>query len=179
MRLDKKQKEALITWVAAGLESDEINKRAAKFKPPFKVSRNTVKYYRQSRDIKLEEIKEADETSALKTGLSIKENRVATLQRLANRILEDILGNEEDPGSRLWLDQVKGIGSRDNYERVEYQEFNRSEVESLRGLLDDIASELGERQPGVQVNNTFTFDMENWKEQRSKRLKEVGALEAE
>jgi hypothetical protein len=55
-------------------------------------------------------------------------------------MMGDLMG-----GDKMWLLQVKGIGSHDNYERVEYWEFNRSEVESLRGVLDDIASEVGER----------------------------------
>jgi hypothetical protein len=50
----------------------------------------------------------------------------------------------------------KGIGSQDNYERVEYEEFNKAEVESLRGVLDDIAREVGDRskieQPPVNLN---------------------------
>lgn len=143
MVLKKTQREALLQWIAEGLESDEINKRAAKFKPPFKVTRQNVSKYRKTRGVKLEQIQEEAETSALKTGLALKENRVATLQKLANRLLEDLFGEGEN--NRLWLTMVKGIGSHDNYERVEYQEFNRSEIESLRGLLDDIASEIGER----------------------------------
>lgn len=143
MRLKKAQREALLKWIAEGLESDEINKRAAKFKPPFKVLRSQVVWYRKTRGVKLEEIQEAGEASALTTGLALKENRVATLQKLANRLLEDLFGEGDE--NKLWLTMVKGIGSYDNYERVEYQEFNRSEIESLRGILDDIASEVGER----------------------------------
>jgi hypothetical protein len=55
-------------------------------------------------------------------------------------MMGDLLG-----GNKMWLMQVKGIGGPLNYERVDYWEFNRSEVESLRGVLDDIASEMSER----------------------------------
>lgn len=174
MRLSKKQKAALLEWVAEGLESDEINRRAAKFKPPFKVSRNTVKYYRQSRGVQLEEIKEADETSALKTGFAVREKRVEALNKLAEVLLNE-LTREED--NRVWMLRVKGIGSQDNYERVEEVEFNRSEFETVRGLLDDIAREVGERRPDMVVNNNFNFNMEDWKKKKSDRLKEVGELE--
>lgn len=151
MKLNKAQKEALIAWIAEGLESDEINKRAAKFKPRFSVLRSQVTYYRNSRDHKLEELQESGEINALTSGLALKENRVATLQKLANRLLEDLFGEGEE--NRLWLTMVKGIGSHDNYERVEYQEFNRSEIEALRGLLDDIASEVGERVKKTDVTS--------------------------
>ena len=140
MRLKKAQREALIAWIAEGLESDEINKRAAKFKPRFKVSRNTVTHYRKTRGMKLEEIQEAGEVNALKSGFALKENRVAALQKLADKMIGDLIG-----GDKMWLLQVKGIGGYENYERVEYWDFNRSEVESLRGVLDDISSEVGER----------------------------------
>jgi hypothetical protein len=144
MRLNKAQREALITWIAEGLESDEINKRAAKFKPRFQVSRNTVTHYRKTRAIDLETIQAEAEVDALKTGFAIKENRVRALQKLADKMMADLIGDETTE-NKMWLLQVKGIGSRENFERVEYWEFNRSEVESLRGLLDDIAAEVGER----------------------------------
>ena len=140
MRLKKTQREALIAWIAEGLETDEINKRATKFKPPFKVTRQNVAKYRKTRGVKLEEIQEEGETNSLKTGLALKENRVAKLQLLADRMLADLLEN-----GRLWLTQYKGIGSHDNYERIEYQEFNKAEVDALRGVFDDIAAEIGER----------------------------------
>lgn len=140
MRLKKAQKEALLSWIAEGLQTDEINKRAAKFKPRFSVSTRLVTHYRKTRGVKLEEIQDAGETNALKTGLALKENRVAKLQLLADKMLSDLL--EQD---RWWLLQVKGIGQGDNFERVEYFEFNKAELDAVRGVLDDIAAEVGER----------------------------------
>ena len=143
MKLRKAQKVILLTWIAEGLETDEINQRAAKFRPRFKVTRQQVDHYRKTRAVSLEEIKESEEVSALKIGLALKEIRVEKLNLLGERLLEDLLGREDS--DRLWLDQVKGIGSHDNYERIEYQEFNKSEVDALRGVLDDIAVEVGDR----------------------------------
>jgi hypothetical protein len=142
MRLNKAQKEALLGWIAEGLKTDEINKRAAKFKPRFKVSTRLVTHYRKSRDVKLDEIQEAGEISALKKGFAVKEKRVEALQMLADVLLGELTRKEDN---RLWLTQVKGIGSYENYERIEYQEFNKAEVDSFRGLLDDIATEVGQR----------------------------------
>lgn len=140
MRLTKAQRIAVLEWIADGQETDEINKRAARFKPAFKVSRRVVAHYRKSRDVNIQEIKEASESDALKSGLALKENRVAVLQRLGDKFIQELL-----EGDKLWLLQVKGIGGQDNFERIEYYDFNKAEVDSLRGVLDDIAMEVGER----------------------------------
>lgn len=142
MRLKKAQKEALITWVAEGLESDEINKRAAKFKPRFHVSRQQVHWYRKSREVTLQEIQEAGEVNALKSGFAVREKRVEALKRLADVMLAE-LTRESD--NLLWTSNAKGIGSGDDFERYDYKEFNKAEVDALRGVLDDIALEVGER----------------------------------
>jgi len=142
MRLKKAQKEAVLKWIAEGLESDEINKRAAKFKPHFKVLRSQVDWYRKTRVVKLEQIQEQGELDALHTGFAVKENRVKALQLLGDKMLAE-LTREAD--NRLWTTMVKGIGSNENYERVEYEEFNKAEVDSFRGVLDDISAEVGQR----------------------------------
>lgn len=171
MKLEKKQREKLLMWVAEGLQSDEINKRAAKFKPPFVVTRQHVDYYRKTRKIDIEEIKQVDETTALTSGLALKEKRVGTLQQLADLMLEDLLNG------KLWTDQVKGIGGAENFERVEYKEFNGAEVAQVRGVLDDIAKELGHRGPDTKIENNFNFDMNTWKDKTAERLKQVQEIE--
>jgi len=177
MRLKKAQKEAVLEWIAEGLESAEINQRAAKFKPRFKISKTQAAFYRKSRKINFDEIKQSAEFDALKTGLALKDQRVAVLQGLADKFIADLMP-EKDEKNKRWLLQVKGIGGMLNFERVEYYEFNKAEVDALRGVLDDIAGELGERTPGVQVNNTYNFNLEEWKKVRSQRLKEIEKLDA-
>lgn len=140
MKLNKKQREQLLVWVAEGLESGEINKRAAKFKPAFQVTRQQVDHYRKTREVSIEEIKEQGETSALTTGLALKENRVKMLQDLANLLVTDIFKD-----GLLWTENAKGLGSGPAFERYDYKEFNAAEVRELRGVLEDIASEVGER----------------------------------
>ncbi len=136
MRLTKAQREKVLEWIAEGLLSDEIKKRAAKQKPPFTVSRQQVDYFRKTRNVSLEEIKTEGEFTALTSGLSVKENRVALLHELAEKLRADLF-----EGGRLWLDQAKAVVN----ERYEYQEFNGAEVAQLRGTLADIADEVGER----------------------------------
>jgi hypothetical protein len=173
-QLSKEQKDALLTWIAEGLDTDEINKRAAKFKPPFKVSRQLVRHYRKTRELSFQEIKEADENSALKKGFAIRVERVTLLQTMAEKIVEDLFP-QDDVGNKRWLEMSKTVAN----EPYDYVQFNRGEFEELRGILDDIAREVGERRPDMVVNNNFNFSMEEWKKQRSERLKEVESLEAD
>lgn len=139
MRLKKSQKEALLSWVAEGLLTDEINERAKQFEPRFVVTPQQVDFYRQSRRVDLEAIKRAGELTALTEGLAKAEVRVQRLQQLATLMERDLLGGF------LWTEQVKSIGSGDAQQIVEYEEFNGSEVAAYRGVLDDIAREVGGR----------------------------------
>jgi hypothetical protein len=172
-RLQKKQREALIGWISEGLETDEINKHSAKFKPKFKVSRSLVEHYRRSRNVDIKKIILSGQLKALKEGLAQKAARVRLLQEMADKMMDDLL-----VGKLLWTDQVKGIGGQENYERIDYKEFNTGEVQQLRGVLDDIAKELGDRGPDVYVENNNFFDIESWKKEREKRLKAVKAMPA-
>jgi len=139
MRLRKAQKEAVIAWIAEGLLSDEINERAGAHVPPFNVSRQQVDYYRKSREAELAAMVAAGEADALSTGLALKEERVKSLKRLAALMERDLFGGF------LWTDQVKSLHDGDSYIPVDYEEFNRSEVDAYRGVLDDIAKETGGR----------------------------------
>lgn len=145
--LQKKQREALLKWIGEGLETDEINKRAAKFKPPFEVSRPRVSHYRKSREKSLKAIQQAGEFNALASGLALKEERVKRLVALADLLWGDLSGD------RLWLEQSKMLGSGDSSEIVDYEEFNAAEVREFRGLLDDIAKEIGQRRTMIEVND--------------------------
>ncbi len=177
MKLNKKQKTKLLEWIAEGLESGEINKRAAKHKPPFDVTRQQVDHYRKTREVDLKQLKQAGEHTALNSGLAMKSARVELLQRLATAMANDLLEKK-----LLWLDQAKGIGGAENYERIDYQEFNSAEVQQLRGTLDDIAAEVNDRIKKHEVTGKDgapipLFNMETWKEEREKRLKTIKNLE--
>ena len=139
MRLKKAQKEAVIQWVAEGLQSDEINDRAAGFVPPFNVSRGQVDWYRKTRQTNIKAIQAAGEYDALSTGLALRSERVKKLKELAGLMETDLFGGS------LWLQQVKGVGSGPIAQIVDYEEFNKAEVDAYRGVLDDIAKELGQR----------------------------------
>lgn len=139
MRLKKGQKEAVLKWIAAGLKSDEINERASEYIPPFSVSRRQVDYYRQSRKGDIAALVAAGEQDALSEGLALKGERVKKLKQLAALMERDLFGGF------LWTEQIKGVGSGDVAQVVDYEEFNRGEVSEYRATLDDIAKEMGHR----------------------------------
>jgi len=147
-RLKKAQKEKLLEWVAAGYETSEINSKAALFEPPFSVSSQQVNWYRKTRESELKAIKAISENAAMVEGYALKEHRVYKLSLLAALMEKDLFGGF------LWLDQVKGVGSGDIAEIVEYEEFNASELTQYRGVLDDIAKETGGRVQKADVTNT-------------------------
>jgi len=142
MRLKKDQKTILLSWIAEGLTSDEINNRADIFVPQFSVSRQQVDWYRKTRQVDIVRILAEDEYKALRTGLASKMQRVKRLKELAATLEKDLFSGERDD---IWLPQVKGVGVGKAATVVDYEEFNRFEIDAYRGLLDDIAKEVGER----------------------------------
>lgn len=88
-----------------------------------------------------------DEKSALTTGLAIRENRVAALQRLAQLMGKDLFGGF------LWTEETKGVGSGPAAEIIDYDEFNGAEVAQFRGVLEDIAKEMGGRATVAKLQN--------------------------
>ncbi len=153
MVLKKSQKAALLEWIAAGLQTDEVNERAAEFRPPFSVSRQQVDYYRKTRAIDLKTIQSVNEMDALTSGLALKHERVKRLQQLAALMENDLFGGF------LWLEQTKGVGSGDVATLIDYEEFNKAEVDSYRGVLDDIAKEVGHRVQRQEVTGKNGSDL--------------------
>ena len=73
------------------------------------------------------------------------------LSLLAERLEEDIMNG------RLWWENVRAVGK----EPVTVEEFNAAEVAQYRGLLDDIAKEVGGRT--VKVDQTQKVEIRwNW-----------------
>jgi hypothetical protein len=146
MQLKKRQKEHLLELISDGLETDEINARAALFRPPYQVSRQQVDHYRKTRKVSVKAIQDAGEQSALKTGFARREERVRALDQLAQSLYTDLT-----EGKGLWLNDVKMIGSGEFSERIEFEAFNGNELTQFRGVLDDIAKEMGDRRHKVDV----------------------------
>ena len=163
MRLKKEQKEALLEWVAAGLETGEINQKAAASDQPFQVSRAQVDYYRKTRKVDLRELASSAEYDALSSGLALRSERVKRLTLLAALMEEDIFNGV------LWTENVKMIGSGDAQERIEFEEFNSAEVVAYRGVLDDIAAEMGDRRAN-SVNVNLDIDVASLTDEQLEQL---------
>src|SRR5437868_5174899 len=112
MRLKKRQRERLLSWITEGLETHEINERASIEEQPFQVSRSQVDFYRKSRTIAFAKLTQSGEFGALNSGLARKDERVRKLQELAALMELDLFGE------RLWTDQIKSIGSGEDQMKV-------------------------------------------------------------
>lgn len=78
--------------------------------------------------------------AVMEEGLGLNEERVKSLKSLA-ALLNDYLDEEE----RIWLPDVKQIGSGPSAERVDIVRFNAALIEQYRGVLGDLAAETGGR----------------------------------
>jgi hypothetical protein len=152
MRLNKGQKELVLEWIAEGLQTDEINKRARLLEPPFSVGRSQVRFYRRTRGKRMDQIRSQAEDEALIAGFTTAEGRVSKLARLAALLEEDIFRE-----GLSWTHQVKGIGPKGSFERIDYDEFNGPEIAQYRGILDDIAKETGGRVLKQQIEEEVSI----------------------
>jgi hypothetical protein len=91
---------------------------------------------------------EAERLEVLREGFALDHIRVRSLKKLA-LALE---GQIQEP-DKLWLPDVKSIGSGENAERVDLVRFNSPLIEQFRGTLADIADEVGGRKKnGIDLN---------------------------
>lgn len=112
------------------------------------MSRQQVDYYRKSTEIDIAAMRRAGREEALTEGLALVAERVCRLKQLAALMEQDLFGG------LLWTTEVKGVGSGEIAEIVEFEEFNAGEVVQYRGVLDDIAKELGGRVQKTENRNT-------------------------
>lgn len=92
-----------------------------------------------------ERIKDATRQRVLAEGLALDYERVTRLVRLAEDLEGQIYEELNGLRARLWLPDVKQIGSGEFAERVDIVRFNAALIEQFRGTLDDIAKETGGR----------------------------------
>jgi hypothetical protein len=79
--------------------------------------------------------------SIMESGFGLPHERVVALKTLASALLDELTGDEH----RRWVSEPKQLGHGEDATIIRVERFNRAEVESLRGLLDDIAKETGGR----------------------------------
>lgn len=148
-QMTRAQRDALLEWIAQGLNAREITNLAKSFKSPFKATPHRIRYWRAQYGPQILSMRKELDAEALGRGLALRANRLKTLIDLAQTLEDDLRLND-----RLWLERVKGIGSGHSFERVVELEFNEPEVRQLRGILDDIAKEVGGRTFGDTDEDT-------------------------
>ena len=80
------------------------------------------------------------------SGLADKVARVDLLNAMAQDIMRQLRDNDY---------QREEVKLAANGEHLSYQVFDKARVDSLRGLLDDLAAEVGDRQKTVNVHTTI------------------------
>lgn len=127
MRLTNEQKLLITEWVAAGKTNQQIIRLAAEHDPPFEVkSANISKTFRKQTEKKESVIHEERKAEAIQSGLAEKEARIRMLEETAKFLFGVFPMTPSD--------KMPGI------------------VNAMRGCLDDIAKELGQRSSKVDVN---------------------------
>lgn len=152
-KLDKVQKNLILQWILEGLSDQQIMNRA-KEQNHFEITQQGINYYRQTKSVgkKAEKILEKKTDSALKKGLAVRENRVNDLQKIRDKLMEELDKNG------LWIDESKTILTQ-SYETTETKKtFNAALIRELRGVLDDAAKEMGERKGTPAINNFLIGD---------------------
>lgn len=128
--LTNDQKALVAGWVAEGLTNREIIRLAAAYDPPFEIkSANITKTYRKKVSEKVQVIEDQKIEEGVRKGLADKDERIRMLEKTAEYLFEVI------PNLPFTLKT-----SLPSY------------VNSMRGCLDDIAKELGQRNTKVDVN---------------------------
>jgi len=153
VKLARKQQNALLEWAAEGLQLSEINERGAKFDPPFEVEYLQLKNARQRSKKRYSVLREEFEAEAVSEGLARRAVRIRGLQALFDKHLELIHARGEEMADEV-AGGATGLMARDyrgkDADRAVYK-YDAALIRELRGLLDDIAKELGERRTNVDL----------------------------
>lgn len=97
-------------------------------------------------DATWEQRKNEERQKVMNYGIALDYERVTKLKRLAD-FLEEQIFEEDDNGKHpnVWVRDVKRIGYGDTAETVDIEHFNAPLLAQFRGVLDDIAKEVGGR----------------------------------
>lgn len=115
-------------------------------------------------DVAIEGEKETERRAVFAEGLALDYERTRKLLRLADFLEDQIYergvlldkdGKPTDkpgPYHNVWVPDVKSIGGGEFAERVDIERFNGDILTQYRGVLDDIAKEVGGRVKKQQID---------------------------
>lgn len=101
------------------------------------------------------------EQRVLGEALAQRYGRIERLIELEKRLYQDLA-----EAGRLWPVEVRGEGE----EVRQRMRFNSALVREYRGVLEDIAAELGHRKDHGDLVNVMVWSAEEWKKQAAERL---------
>lgn len=146
----------LVEWTAEGLRLPEMNERAAKSNPPFAIEWKQLKYVRARSNAKFTKFREEFEAEAIGEGLSRRAVRIRQLETLFDKHLELIRARgAEMAGEIAGGDQ--GLMARDYKGKdadTPIYKYDGALIKEMRGMLDDIAREMGERKTNVELGGS-------------------------
>lgn len=97
-------------------------------------------------DAEIERLKNVRHEEIMLSGLALDHERVQELKSLASFLIDEIeQANEDGKRPKVWLADVKQIGSGELAERIDIERYNSAIFSDLRGVLDDLAKETGGR----------------------------------
>jgi len=169
-KLTIEQRDFLLVLIAEGLTTPEINAQAELFEPPFKISPQLHTSYRRNHEETLNDMRKQNQFDAFTTGLSLAANRVNALMKLARELEEDLYQKK-----LVWVRRQKAYGGGKNFTEFEEDEFNKAEIQELRGIYDDIARETGGRvlkqditSGGKPIKGYTTVSPDDWDDSKEK-----------
>jgi hypothetical protein len=143
----------MVEWVAEGLRLPEIKERAAKEDPPFDVDWNQIKWARQRLNVGIRKMREQEASEVLISGLPRMVERIRQLEALYDKHLALIIARGEEMAGEIAGGET-GLLVRDYKGRnadVAVYKYDGALVKEMRGILDDIAREVGDRKTNVDL----------------------------
>lgn len=102
-------------------------------------------------DAQLEAEKTARAQEIMQTGLAFTHERVKELKELYALLKKQLYDRGEDGTlHKLWVPDVKQVGSGSHAERVDIERYNSPLIGDIRGVLNDLAEETGGRQKRLE-----------------------------
>jgi len=150
--LTREQRNMVIEWIASGDGTTAVRQKSTQCDPPFTVSKELINYYKKSRKLRPEDVVKNGEMESIKRGLALREVRIEKLIALGEQM-------EKDLEKGLWVKTTKAVNNGKDTFETEY--FNNQEIEQFRGVMDDIAREVGDRKQSTEIKNKFVISLDD------------------
>jgi hypothetical protein len=156
VKLNRSQQNKVLEWAGEGLRLPEVKERAAKEDPPFEVDWHQLKWARQRLGARIREMREQSEVEILNNGLSRRVERIRQLETLFDKHLELIRARGVEMDGEIAGGET-GLMARDykgkDADTAVYK-YDGALVKEMRGIIDDIAREMGERKTNVELGGS-------------------------